>query len=121
LKRHLTDSKIPVLMMNYGILIQGVMNMNYKKNIKDWNPNFSSIAIGFLLALCLILAFGAAVRNDNSRGKYECCAAGTDELAVFVIDTQTGQTWRLGRSSSYDFGTPQSPKSTRQSISPIVK
>jgi hypothetical protein len=95
--------------------------MNYKKNTQKWSLDFPSIAIGLLLAFCLILAFGAADRNDNNIGKYECCAAGTDELAVFVIDTQTGQTWRLGRSSYYDFGTPQSPKSTRQSISPIVK
>ncbi len=95
--------------------------MNYKKNIQKWNLGFSSVAIGFLLVLCLMLAVGAAGRNDNSRGKYECCAAGTDELAVFVIDTQTGQTWRLGRSSSYDFGTPQSPRSSRKSIRPIVE
>ncbi len=95
--------------------------MENKENMRKWNLDFSSIAIGFLLALCLIFVVGAAGRNDNSKGKYQCCAAGTDELAVFVIDTQTGQTWRLGRSSTYDFGTPQSPKSTRQSILPLVE
>jgi len=95
--------------------------MERKKNMHKWDLNFTGLAIGFLLALCLIFAVGAAGRNDNNRGKYECCTAGTDELAVFVIDTQTGQTWRLGRSSSFDFGTPQSPKSSRRSITPIVE
>ncbi len=94
--------------------------MEHRKNMLKWDLNISSIAIGSLLALCLFLTLGAASGNDN-RGKYECCPAGTDELAVFVIDTQTGQTWRLGRSSSYDFGTPQSPKSIRKSIQPIAK
>lgn len=94
--------------------------MERRKHMLKWDLNISSIAIGFLLALCLFLTLGAAGGNNN-KGKYECCAAGTDELAVFVIDTETGQTWRLGRSSFYDFGTPQSPKSTRQSIQPIVK
>jgi hypothetical protein len=94
--------------------------MERRKHTLKWDLNLSSVAIGFLLALCLFLTIGAAVGNNN-RGKYECCSAGTDELAVFVIDTQTGQTWRLGRNSSYDFGTPQSPKSTRQSIQPMVK
>jgi hypothetical protein len=95
--------------------------MNYKKNIQKWNLDFYSVTIGFLLALCFIIAVGAAGKDDDGKGKYECCAAGNDELAVFVIDTQTGQTWRLGRSSLYDFGTPQSPQSRRQSISPVVK
>jgi hypothetical protein len=74
-----------------------------------------------LLASFLMFAVGAAGRNDSSKGRYECCAAGNDDLAVFVIDTQTGQTWRLGRSSLIDYGTPQSPKSSRKSITPIVE
>jgi hypothetical protein len=95
--------------------------MKCKINIFKWGLDTTSLAIGFVLAIFLLFAVGAAVRNDNSRGRYECCAAGSDDLAVFVIDTQTGQTWRLGRNSSYDFGTPQSPKSSRRSITPIVK
>jgi len=100
--------------------IRGAVVMERKKNMLKWDLNFYSVAVGFLLALCLFLALGAAGGNNN-RGRYECCAAGTDELAVFVIDTQTGQTWRLGRNSSYDFGTPQSPRSSRKSIMPVVE
>jgi len=95
--------------------------MERKKNIPKWNLNFLSLVIGFVLALCMILIAGADSRNDNLRGRYECCAAGNDDLAVFVIDTQTGQTWRLGRGSLIDYGTPQSPKSSRKSITPIVE
>lgn len=95
--------------------------MKHEQNKHEWNLNFPSLAIGFLLALCLILIAGAGGGNDNVRGRYECCTAGNDELSVFVIDTQTGQTWRLGRNASFDFGTPQSPKSSRKSITPIVE
>lgn len=94
--------------------------MENKKNIFKLELDFSSVVIGFLLAFCLLLAFGAANRDNNNR-RYECCAAGTDELAVFVIDTQTGHAWRLGRGSFYDFGTPQSPISSRKSIQNILK
>ena len=95
--------------------------MKRKINKNKYKLDISSLVIGFLLALCLMFAVGAAGGNGSSKGRYECCAAGNDDLAVFVLDTQTGQTWRLGRNSSYDFGTPQSPKSSRRSITPIVK
>lgn len=94
--------------------------MENKKNIFKWELDFYSVVVGFLLALCLLLVFGAADRDNNNR-RYESCVAGTDELAVFIIDTQTGHTWRLGRGSFYDFGTPQSPKSSRKSLQTIVR
>jgi len=88
---------------------------------KKCKLNFSSLAIGFLLALCLTLAIGAANSYDDGPGRYQCCAAGNDDLAVFVIDTQTGQTWRLSRIDTHYFGTPQARKSIRQSIIPMVE
>ena len=95
--------------------------MKRKININKWVPDISSLAIGFLLALCLVFAVGATGGNDSSKGRYECCTAGNDDLAVFVVDTQTGQTWRLGRGSLIDYGTQQSPRSSRKSITPIVE
>jgi hypothetical protein len=75
--------------------------------------------IGFLMALCVALALGAASGTGGGPGPYQCCAA--DDLSVFVIDTQTGQTWRLGRTENYDFGTPFERKSLRKSITPMVE
>lgn len=92
--------------------------MKLTKQGLNWNLNFSNLVIGFLLALCLLLIIGAA---GIKPGRYQCCAAGNESLAVFVIDTETGQTWRLSRTNMYDFGTPRERKSARQSITPIVK
>jgi len=95
--------------------------MKHKKEKLNWNLNLKSLAIGFLLALCLILAIGAAGGYSDSPGRYQCCTAGNDDLAVFVIDTKTGQTWRISRTDTYNFGTPQARKSIRQSITPMVE
>jgi len=92
--------------------------MKLKKHTR--NIDFKNLAIGFLLGICLLLAVGSADKS-NTTGRYQCCAAGDDSLAVFVIDTQTGQTWRMARTDSYNFGTPQMRKSERQSITPIAK
>jgi len=90
--------------------------MEHKKQGLNWNLNFGSLAIGFLLALCLIVAIGATGAYHDGFERYQCCAAGNDNLAVFVIDTETGQTWRLSRTDMYNFGTPQARKSIRRSI-----
>ena len=95
--------------------------MEDKRTESNRRLNFNSLAIGFLLALCLILAFGASGSNSKGPGKYQCCAAGNDSLAVFVIDTQTGQSWRLGKADTYDFGTPQSRRSAQQSVTPTAR
>lgn len=95
--------------------------MEDKKKASNRNLNFNSVAIGFLLALCLILAIGASGGNSTGHGKYQCCAAGNDSSAVFVIDTQTGQTWRMSRTDTYDFGTPQSRRSVQRSITPTTQ
>ena len=94
--------------------------MEHGKQGLNWNLNFGSMAIGFLLALCLILAIGAANSSDDSPGRYQCCSSMADR-ALFVIDTQTGQTWSLSRTDTYDFGTPQARKSVRRSITPITE
>ena len=99
---------------------EGVEIMQDKKQAFSRKLSLSSVAIGFLLALCLMLAFGAGGRS-NSGGNYQCCAAGNDSLAVFVIDTQTGQTWRLSRADTCDFGTPRSRRSVQRSITPTVQ
>ena len=95
--------------------------MEFTKQGLNWNLNFSSLVIGFLLALCLLLVIAAAGAYDDSIGRYQCCAAGNESLTVFVIDTETGQTWRLSRTDMYDFGTPRERKSARRSITPIVE
>lgn len=92
--------------------------MEQKEQRGNWSINFSSMAIGFLLALCLALALGAAT-DGESDGPYRCSAAG--EMSVFVIDTQTGHTWRLSRSDNVDFGTPFDRKSVRKSVTPMVE
>ncbi|MHC4430909.1 MAG: hypothetical protein ACYS14_02120 [Planctomycetota bacterium] len=93
-----------------------------ERNIKSFgrNVDFNSLAIGLLLGLCLMLAIGAAAGNGDEPGQYQCCAAGDDDLAVFVVETSTGHTWRLGRSDNYDLGTPYARKSLRQSVTPMV-
>jgi hypothetical protein len=90
--------------------------MEKNKKVVRWNLNLSSLSIGFLLALILLMVVGA---NNNSE-RYQCCAAGDEGLAVFVIDTESGHTWRLSRTDMYDFGTPSAPKSLRKSIRPLV-
>ncbi|UCE98864.1 MAG: hypothetical protein JSV82_06660 [Planctomycetota bacterium] len=89
------------------------------KSEKLNNFNFKYLALGLLLALCLIIAIGAA--SNDGRGRYLCCPAGDNELAVYVIDTRTGQTWRMSRTDTFDFGTPQQRKSERRSQTPITK
>jgi len=94
--------------------------MEHNKQLIRRNLNLSSLVIGFLLALCLLLVVGAAGGNDGGSKRYQCSAAGNSDLAVFVIDTETGHTWRLSRTDMYDFGTPSQPRSVRRSISPKV-
>ena len=83
------------------------------------NMNLATLAGGFLLGLCVMLLVGADYGNTN--GRYQCCPAGEESLAVFVIDTQTGQTWRMGRTDTYDFGTPLERKSERSVETPVRK
>jgi hypothetical protein len=94
--------------------------MELKKKGLSLNLNLTSLVIGFLLALCLLLVIGATKDYDNSSKRYQCCAAGSEALAVFVIDTETGHTWRLSRTDMYDFGSPSAPKSIRRSIKPML-
>lgn len=86
--------------------------------LKKHNIDFKNIVLGFLLGICLVIAIGAA---SDGRGRYQSCTAGDNDEAVYVIDTHTGQTWRMGRIHIYDFGTPDQPKSERRGVTPIVK
>jgi len=94
--------------------------MQNQKQLCNWNAGFKNFIFGFLLGLCVMLAIAAASSNEGNPGQYLCCAAGDDSLAVFVIDTETGHTWRLSRTDNYDFGTPHARKSVRHSVTPFV-
>ncbi|MHC4534733.1 MAG: hypothetical protein ACYS6K_12340 [Planctomycetota bacterium] len=94
--------------------------MEHNKRLLRLNLNLSSLVIGFLLALCLLLVVGASGANDGGTRRYQCSAAGNSDLAVFVIDTESGHTWRLSRTDIYDFGTPSAPRSVRRSIRPMT-
>lgn len=94
--------------------------MQHNKQLQNWNLGFKNLVIGFLLGLCVTLAIAATSSNDDSPGPYQCCAAGDDPVSVFVVNTQTGHTWRLSRADHYDFGTPQERKSVRSSVTPMI-
>ena len=95
--------------------------MQYDKQVQSCNAGLKNLVIGFLLGLCVTLAIAAASSNEGGPGPYQCCAAGDDPVSVFVVNTQTGHTWRLSRADHYDFGTPQAPKSVRRSVTPIAE
>jgi hypothetical protein len=86
------------------------------------NINFSSLAIGFLLAVCLLLTLGndaLTQAEPDGPGPFQVCPAG--DLSVFVLDSQTGQVWVIGRTDTYDYGTPWQRRSVRKSIMPTVE
>jgi hypothetical protein len=92
-----------------------------KKEQLSWRyADLKNLIIGFLLGLCVMLVIAAA-NNSHTTKRYQCCSAGNESFAVFVIDTDTGQTWRFSRTDHYDFGTPKAPKSVRRSVTPIVE
>ena len=93
--------------------------MEHKKHVQSWT-GLKNLVIGFLLGLCVMLAVAATSSNDDRPGPYQCSAAGNDSFTVFVVNTQTGHTWRLGRNDHYDFGTPEARKSVRRSVTPLV-
>lgn len=92
--------------------------MEHNRKRHEWNIHFSSVAIGFLLAVCLVLAVGAA-RSGDSAGPYRI-SSGSD-LTAFVIDTQTGHVWQLSQTDNLDLGTPFDRKSLRESITPKLR
>lgn len=85
---------------------------------KQNNIDFKYLALGLIIGICLIMVIGAA---SDGRGRYQACNAGDNDQAVYVIDTQTGQTWRMSRTDTLDFGTPQQRKSERRSETPITR
>ncbi len=93
--------------------------MQKKEQMSQKFACVKNLIIGFLIGLCLMLAIAAASSNDTT-SRYQCCSSGDDNFSVFIIDTVTGQTWRLGRTDYYDYGTPKVPKSVRRSIAPLV-
>jgi len=71
------------------------------------NIDFKSMMIGLLLGVCVLLVSGQYTEQHNTNNRFMCCAAGSDPYGVFVIDTQTGQTWRLDNKSTIGYGTPE--------------
>ena len=62
--------------------------MNIKKQIGKV-ADFKNLIIGFLLGVCLMLLTGAGA---NEQGPFLCCTAGTNDTAVFVVDSRDGHT-----------------------------
>ncbi len=79
-----------------------------------------SFIVGGLLGVCLVLIVGA-VNDPDSPGQCQCCTAGDDSSAVFVLDTETGDVWLVGRADTVDFGTPFDRTSVRKSMRPVVQ
>ncbi len=90
------------------------MNLEQTGKIAD----FKTLAVGFLLGVGVMLLTGAAA---NDPGPYQSREAGTNDMAVFVIDTRDGHIWRMSRSDFLDFGTPSKPIVERASTEPPEK
>lgn len=86
----------------------------------SWGLDSKSLGVGLLLGLCAVLATGAIGDNRDHVGQYQCGAAGDDPLGVFVVDTETGHTWRFGRTDTIDYGTSTNRRSVRRSERPTV-
>ncbi len=83
--------------------------------------NTMRFILGVLAGVCLMLVIGMAASDDSAPGPYHCCPAGDDATSVFVIDTQTAEVWRVGRTQNTELGTPFNRKSVRTSIPAIVR
>ncbi len=90
------------------------MNLEQIGKIAD----FKTLAIGFLLGAGVMLLTGAAA---NDPGPYHCREAGTNDMAIFVIDTRDGHVWRMSRTDFLDFGTPSRPIVEQTSTAPSAK
>lgn len=77
------------------------------------NLDFKSLIIGLLIGVCALLVSGQYDHNENTDGRFMCCAAGSDPYGVFIVDTQTGQTWRLDNKSTIYYGAPENRQSSR--------
>ena len=63
-----------------------------------------SAIIGFLLGVCLLLGLGAAVKDGEAR-RYEISSG---DSTAFVLDTQTGQVWRIINANNWiNYGKPK--------------
>ena len=79
-----------------------------------------SLIVGGILGVCLMLVIAMA-DGSGGPGRYQCCAAGDNSTVVFVLDTETGQVWRVGHADTVDLGTPVDRRSVRRSITPVVR
>ncbi len=90
------------------------MNLEQTKKITD----LKTLVAGFLLGVCVMLLAGAGA---NETGPYQCREAGTNDMAIFVIDTRDGHIWRMGRGICIDFGTPIKPAIEKSDTVPQAK
>jgi len=89
---------------------------------RTWNINLNSMVVGFLLAVCLLLTLGVdgpTETESEGPGPFQVCQAG--DMSVFVLDSQTGQVWKIGRTETYDYGTPWQRRSARTNVIPTVE
>lgn len=89
---------------------------------RTWNINLNSLIIGFLLAICLLLTLGNSALTQaepDGPGPFQVCQAG--DMSVFVLDSQTGQVWKIGRTETYDYGTPWQRRSVRTNVMATVE
>ena len=88
--------------------------MNMKQQIRKI-ANLKTLAMGFVLGICVMLLTGAGA---NDQGPYQCCQAGENDSTVFIVDTRDGHSWRMGRYEYVDMGTPLSPKLEKKGSHP---
>lgn len=65
-----------------------------------------SIVIGVAGVILLLLVAGQSSSLDNG-GRYTITPAGSAPFGVFVLDTHTGDIWRMDDASTIYYGTPK--------------
>jgi hypothetical protein len=76
-------------------------SLNLSRSL-DWR----SLIIGLLIAMMALLASGHK-SGDRFTGRYEAFSAGNDPYGIFIVDSYSGQTWRMDNKSTLSYGTPE--------------
>lgn len=78
---------------------------------RSWNiardMDWRSLVIGLLIGMVVLMSSGHET-GQRFLGRYTAFSAGNSEDAIFIVDTYSGQTWRLDASGSIDYGIPES-------------